>query len=208
MSEEKKEKDVLNGEAPAEATGQDGAAAQAPTAEQIAEIQKKAAERDDFLDKLQRTRADYLNYQKRAKKDREQAAEFAVQDLIVQLAPLITDLERAVQSGEQSRDLTAFFEGVKILSGQFHKILSDNGVARIETTGKRFDPAYHEAVMQQETTEHPEHTIIAELRSGYTMNGRTIVPARVSVAKAPKTTEPPEEDAESIKEGEDEGADV
>ncbi|NOZ22326.1 MAG: nucleotide exchange factor GrpE [Planctomycetes bacterium] len=160
----------------------------------IAELQKKADERDDFLDKLQRTRADYLNFQKRVKKDRKQASEFAVQDFVTQLVPLINDLDRAVQAGEESHNMDAFFEGVKLLRTQLYKVLEDNGIKPIECVGRSFDPAYHEAMTQQETDEYPDNTVIAELQRGFTMSGRTIVPARVIVAKAPKQkTDPAEE---------------
>ncbi|MEW6357304.1 MAG: nucleotide exchange factor GrpE [Planctomycetota bacterium] len=165
----------------------------------IADLQKKAEERDDFLDKLQRTRADYLNYQKRVKKDRDQAAEFAVQDFLAQLIPLINDLERAVQSGEENHNMDAFFEGVKLLRTRLYKVLEDNGIKPIECVGRPFDPAYHEAITHQETSEHPSNTVIAELQRGFTMNGRTVVPARVIVAKAPappSAAKPAEEKAQ------------
>jgi len=164
------------------------------TSGDVAELQKKADERDDFLDKLQRTRADYLNYQKRTKKDREQASEFAVQDFVTQLVPLINDLERAIQAGEETHNTEAFFEGVKLLRTQIYKVLEDNGIQPIECVGQPFDPAYHEAMTQQETDEQPENTVIAELQRGFTMNGRTIVPARVIVAKAPAQEAGPAEE--------------
>jgi len=182
MSEEDREDQIEESGADAELTP-----------DQLAEIQQKAAERDDFLDKLQRTRADYLNYQKRAKKDREQVGEFAVQGFVSQLAPLINDLDRAIQAGEESHDLSAFFEGMKLLHTQLYKILAENGIEPIETVGSPFDPAYHEAMMQQESDEHPENHVVAELQRGFTMNGRTIVPARVAVAVAPARPDAAEE---------------
>lgn len=194
MSEEDKEQPQ---EAARETRAQGTGTPEVLTPEQLAEIQQKAAERDDFLDKLQRTRADYLNYQKRVKKDRDQAAEFAVQDFFAQLVPMINSLDRAIQTGEQSHDLNAFFEGIKLLQAQLHKILSDYGIERMETVGKSFDPAYHEAMRRQETTEHPQNTIMEELQPGFTMNGRTIVPARVAVAMPPPGEPTPDQSAET-----------
>jgi len=65
--------------------------------------------------------------------------------------------------------------------------LKQHGVTPLEAMGKKFDPQYHEALLQVETAEHPEDTVIEELQKGYMANNRVLRTAKVKVAKAPET---------------------
>ena len=65
------------------------------------------------------------------------------------------------------------------------EFLKQKGVEEIGAEGKPFNPHEHEAMMQEETEEHPEDHVIQELQKGYTLNGRVIRPSKVKVSKQP-----------------------
>ena len=71
----------------------------------------------------------------------------------------------------------------------FHKF----NVKPIESIGEFFDPSFHQAVMQEETEDHPENTVIKELQKGYIMHDRLVRPAMVIVSSAKSENEPEDE---------------
>ncbi|KKM89771.1 hypothetical protein LCGC14_1245240, partial [marine sediment metagenome] len=95
---------------------------------EVDELRKKAEESDSFLDKLLRTRAELLNYQKRMRKEHESTAQYAIQDLILDLLPEFDNFERAAKLAENSKDINKFVEGVKLIEDQLFKVLEKHGV--------------------------------------------------------------------------------
>ncbi len=150
---------------------------------EVDELRKKAEESDSFLDKLLRTRAELLNYQKRMRKEHETSAQYAIQDLILDLLPEFDNFERATKLAENSKDIDKFVEGVKLIEDQLFKVLEKYGVKAIETLGKPFDPNLHEAVAEEENNEHSHHTVIEELQRGFLLKERVVRPSKVKVSK-------------------------
>jgi molecular chaperone GrpE len=68
---------------------------------------------------------------------------------------------------------------------QLRQVFSDSGVDAVDAVGLPFDPAIHEAVSQQETTDVPEGQVVQQLRKGYRFKDRLLRPATVVVAKKP-----------------------
>ena len=175
--------------APAGAAGTESA--DAPT---LAELKKKAAERDEYLDLLQRTRAEYLNYIKRAQKDRADTVKYGVQEFAAKVVAVMDDFARAIVSAEKTQDFAKFFEGVKLIETQFQKVLTEAGITPIETVGKPFDPAQHEALMQEEKADVPDGTVLEEFERGFMLNDRVLRAAKVKVSRRPaETAQPPAE---------------
>jgi molecular chaperone GrpE len=94
--------------------------------------------------------------------------------------------QTAAQSAQGDK-LAALQTGVAMLQAQFKGFISEAGVEEVEAAGKPFDPAVHEAVSQQETTEVPEGRVLQQLRKGYKLRDRLLRPATVIVAKHPET---------------------
>ncbi len=161
-------------------------------------LKKKAAERDEYLDLLQRTRAEYLNYIKRAQKDRADTIRYAVQDFAAKVVTVMDDFGRAIASAEKTQDFQKFFEGVKLIETQFQKVLADAGITPVEAVGKPFDPALHEALMQEDRADVPEGTVLEEFERGFMLNDRVLRAAKVKVARKPAKAE---EQAEAPKDG-------
>ncbi|MFH1846946.1 MAG: nucleotide exchange factor GrpE [Candidatus Omnitrophota bacterium] len=150
---------------------------------ELEEIRKKAEERDEYYNKWLNVHAEYDNTRKRMEKDKVNFARFANESLIFQLFPIVDNFDMAFAAMEKAEDKDAVMNGIRLVQKEFHKILEDNGVKKIETGGKQFDHNVHEAVFAETTSEHPDGLILEEIRAGYMLNERLLRPAQVKVAK-------------------------
>ena len=138
----------------------------------------------DGYDKMLRNQADLENTRKRLDKEKQEFIKFANEGLILDLLNVLDDLERTVdlaQSGKE--ELSAFVKGIEMILAHLYEMLKNHGVKPIEAEGKIFDPNFHEALMQVENKELPEHTIIEVLQKGYLIHGRVLRTAKVKVSK-------------------------
>ena len=146
--------------------------------------------------RLQRLGADYQNYQKRMQKQLEQAGQFAREDIVKTLIPILDNFEHALEKGTETDDPQALLQGMKIVYDQLMGDLVKNGMLRIEVLpGDPFDPSFHEAMLREESDSQPENTIIREFARGYKMNDRVLRPAKVSVARPPVAPAPDNTDS-------------
>ncbi|MCK5272571.1 MAG: nucleotide exchange factor GrpE [Sedimentisphaerales bacterium] len=154
-------------------------------------------EMGELTRRFQRLGADYQNYQKRAEKQIEQAAGLARENLVKSLLPVLDNFEHTLDSLEtpgESQDITTILKGVRIVYDHLMSDMETAGLERIQVKqGESFDPTLHEAMLQEESDEFENNTIIRELIPGYMMNGRTLRPTRVSVAKSPAAPTVPED---------------
>lgn len=150
---------------------------------ELESLQKKASERDEYYNKWLKVHADYENTLKRIESEKTNHIKFANEDIISKLFPIVDNFDMAIAAMEKAEDKAAVMQGIGLVQKEFHKILEENGVERIETKGKQFDPHFHEAVFAVETEEYPDGAIIEEIRPGYMLNKRLLRPAQVKVAK-------------------------
>ena len=138
----------------------------------------------EYWDKILRMQADLDNTRKRLEREKQDFLKFANEGIILELLNILDDLERAVGLAESKhQDLPAFLKGVEMILAHLYEMLKEYGVRPIQTQGKIFDPHYHEAMMQAEDKDLPEHTIVEELQKGYLLNDRVIRTAKVKVSK-------------------------
>jgi molecular chaperone GrpE len=158
-----------------------------------AELQKQLSEKtqeaEEHYSRLLRLAADMENLRKRQDKERADLLLYANENLIKELLPVVDNLERALEHGRQSEAPDAMLEGIDLVYQGFLKALAKFGVTPLNSVGQQFDPAFHNAVMQEETTEVPDCTITKELQKGYLMNQRLLRPAMVVVARNNQDTE-------------------
>ena len=170
-----------------------GAAPAAPVAvaaltpEQIEELKTRAARADENWDRLLRTTADFENFKKRAARERIETAQSAAAALVEKLLPVLDHFEMAQAAAQNAGDdkLTPLQSGVAMIQQQLKTVLAETGLEEIDAAGKPFDPALHEAVSQQESSEIPEGHVLQQLRKGYKFRERLLRPATVVVAKKP-----------------------
>jgi len=147
------------------------------------ELEGRAAERDECYNKWLKVHAEYENTRRRMEKEKAEHRKFANEDIIAQLFPIVDNFDMALAAMENAKDKAAVMDGIKLVQKEFHKVLEERGVEKIETEGKEFDPNFHEAVFAEPTKDHPDGVILEEVRAGYTLNGRLLRPAQVKVAK-------------------------
>jgi molecular chaperone GrpE len=155
-------------------------------------LEQAVAEISRMKENWLRTAADFDNFRKRSRRELEDARRGGREDLLRALLPVFDNLGRAIQSAARSTDVKAMTEGLSMIDRQFADALGREGIGRVPTIGRAFDPTMHDAIQQVETDEHPPGTVLAEVQPGYTQGDRLIRAAMVVVAKA-KATSPPEE---------------
>lgn len=149
-------------------------------------LKEEADKAKDYWDRILRLQADFDNSRKRLEREKQEFVKFANEGIITELLNVMDDLERTVELAQsQHQDLSAFLKGVEMILAHLYETLKDYGVKPIESEGKIFDPHYHEALMQVQDKDKPEHTIIEELQKGYLLNDRVIRTAKVKVSKKP-----------------------
>jgi molecular chaperone GrpE len=147
--------------------------------EKIAELEIQLAE---TRDQLLRKAADFENFRKRMNQEKQSSIDFANQNLLLDIIPIIDDFERAITAGETSNDMAAFLDGVKMiekrLSGQLE---SKWGLKRFNSAGEPFDPNMHEALMMDKSPDIKEAVVQEDLIKGYMLKDRVIRAAKVKV---------------------------
>ena len=131
-----------------------------------------------------RLAADFDNYRKRQEQEREALLKYGAENALKKLIEVLDNFERGEKALENVEDCAKCKESFNLVHKQVVESLSKLGLETIEAEGKTFDPNFHEAVMQTPTSEHPEHTIIAELQKGYKLGDKVLRPTLVNVATA------------------------
>jgi molecular chaperone GrpE len=152
---------------------------------QLAEKERENQELKEKNDQLLRHVADMENFKKRLEKERADLKEFANESLIKELLPVVDNLELALDHGRQQESGSALLEGVENVLKGFLQVMTKFGVTPIQAQGEKFDPAFHNAVMQQEDDAVEDQTILRELQKGYLLKNRLLRPAMVVVARKP-----------------------
>ncbi len=171
-------------------------------------IQSLEKEVEEFKDKLLRKAAEFENYKRRSENDQLNLLKYTGELLIIKLLPVIDDLERSLMHIDNAKESSPISEGIKLVYDKLMKILSEQGVKKIEAVGLPFDVEYHEALLQRQDDTAPAHTVLEELEKGYIYKDKVIRHAKVIVSEdssqpAYKTDKPAEENSENNSVSED-----
>ena len=161
--DEKKEKETERTEKPLEA--------------QLAEEREKA---QSYLASWQRAAADYQNFKRRVDQEREELARLSNAALIINLLPIVDDLERALENVDARLAGLTWLDGVRLIHRKFQALLEMSGVTEIAADSEAFDPNVHEAVM---FGDGEDGKVIGVVQKGYKLGGRVLRPAMVVVGK-------------------------
>jgi molecular chaperone GrpE len=154
----------------------------------IAELEAEVAE---LRDRWMRAEAEMANVRARAKREAEEARLFAVQKFGRDVVEAAENMKRGLESIPPAAEgepelVTRLREGFEGVERSFLALLERNGIVRQDPTGASFDPNLHQAMSQQESTEHPPGTVVQAWTQAWTLNGRLLRPAMVVVSKAPE----------------------
>jgi len=144
------------------------------------ELEAKVA---DLNDQYLRKAADFENFRKRMNREKQEISDYANQNLILDLLPVIDDFERAIKSAETSKNFNSFFEGVTMIEKQLSTQLENKwGLKRFDSEGELFDPNRHEALQMVKSADVTDPTVKEDYVKGYMLKERVIRFAKVKVA--------------------------
>jgi len=150
-------------------------------------------------DKLLRTLAEMENQRRRFEKEREEAFEFGGFNFAKESLLLIDNIDRAIESFKndeklkKNSDLDKVIDGIEIVKKDLISIFKKNGIEHINCINKKFDPNYHQAMLEIEDPNKETGIVVQEIQKGYMMKDRLLRPSLVGVTKkkeekADKTT--------------------
>ena len=140
-------------------------------------------EREAIEDKYLRTHAEFENARRRIEKEKIDFLKYANEGIILELLPILDNLEIAERHIKEAKDFKAVQEGVDMIQMQIQKFVKDIGLERVKAVGEKFDPHLHEAIEVDQETDKEDNLIVGELKAGYKLNGRLLRPAMVKIVK-------------------------
>jgi molecular chaperone GrpE len=150
----------------------------------VAALRASMAEHEEVFGRLQRLAADFSNFQRRAATNEREARLHATAGVIQNVLPVMDQFDLALGQDTTKVSAEQIAGGVRMIRDELMRILSGFGVSMIEPKpNDEFDPAAHEAMLQQPSTEVEPGRIVAALGVGYRMGDRVIRPAKVAVAR-------------------------
>ncbi|HXF49707.1 MAG TPA: nucleotide exchange factor GrpE [Verrucomicrobiae bacterium] len=198
MSEEKKKTEqqpeaVPQEPAPSETESEEAEAMVAEAETKAAELSSKMKELED---RYLRLAAEFDNFRKRTARDFQSVVKTANERLILELLDMRDNFERALSNSAGNAE--GFRKGIELIAGQLDGVLKKEGVEELKVDGQPFDPSTSEAIAHLES-ERPEGEVLQVLSKGYSLGGKVVRPARVTVSKGKAQTESAEE-ANDVKE--------
>jgi molecular chaperone GrpE len=168
----------------------------------LTELEACKKQAEEYLNGWKRAKADYLNLKKENEAASAELAQFVAAGMLMKFLPVYDGLKRACQktpstsSGNNSlspgsfdaaqdklRAVEGWMEGIVNIKKQFEDLFKSFGIEEIKTTGEKFNPEFHEAVSREKKEGVESDIILEEVSGGYTMNGKTIIAAKVIVSQ-------------------------
>ncbi|MBO42011.1 MAG: nucleotide exchange factor GrpE [Pelagibacteraceae bacterium] len=140
-------------------------------------------------EKLLRTLAEMENQRRRFEKEREEAFEFGGFNFARESLSLIDNIDRAIESFKNDEkmkkytDLHKIIDGIEIVKKDLISIFKKNGIDPINCINEKFDPNFHQAMLEIENSNKEPGTVVQEIQKGYMMKNRLLRPSLVGVAK-------------------------
>ncbi len=152
-------------------------------------LEQETQQRETISAQAKRLAADFENFRRRSEAQQEEVKTNVKREILSEILPIVDNLERARSQIKPETDgemnIHKSYQGVY---KQLVEVMKELGVAKMRPEGEQFDPYYHEAMMREATEEHPEGTVIEELRAGYLLDDTVLRHAMVKVAAPPENT--------------------
>lgn len=144
------------------------------------EIKEKDEKLDGAIDTLKRLQAEFDNYGKRVEKENGDFRKYVKAELIKKLLPTLDSFELALRNHQ---DKEKFMKGMEMIYAQLFQVLEDEGLRKIDSLGKKFDPYFHEVLMTECDKKKKDDEITEELQKGYMLNEKVMRYSKVKVNK-------------------------
>lgn len=141
------------------------------------ELEALRTKLEEYVELSKRLRADLVNYQDRVRREKQSWTRQALDDFFRDFIPAM-DIFTWARFEEPT-----LMESLRLMEREFMRVLAKQEVVPIETKGKTFDPAFHEAVAYEEREEGPNGAIIEEVRRGWAIQGHVLRPATVRILR-------------------------
>lgn len=145
-------------------------------------------EKAELQDRILRVQAEMENMRRRKDREQQDSLRFANQPLLVDLLPVIDNIERAIDAAEQSKDGGGLLQGFKMVHQMLMAAIEKHHCTRVPAAGENFDPTMHEALLQTPSQDVPAGKVTHVNQHGYQLNGRVIRPAQVIVSSGPPSS--------------------
>ncbi|MCG7383195.1 nucleotide exchange factor GrpE [Paenibacillus sp. ACRRY] len=146
------------------------------------ELARLKAEVEETQQRFVRAQADFDNFRRRTQKEKEELAKYASMKLVTELVPVIDNFERAMATVPEGTESESFSKGIQMIFRQLETVLNNEGLTAMDTVGQPFNPEFHQAIMQVESDEYEEGTVVEEVQKGYMLKDKVLRPAMVKVS--------------------------
>ena len=152
----------------------------------------KAEEAKNLNDKYLRLAAEFDNYKRLIQRDQRDQIRFGNEPLLKELLPVVDNLERAIKASREGGSSDVLIQGVELTLKQLTGALTKFHVTAMDSIGKPFDPATHQAVTSVPSGKVPEQHVVDEFQRGYLLHDRILRAAMVSVSTGQAQDSAPE----------------
>ena len=161
-------------------------------AEKVTELKKEDSPEEKIKiiqEKLLRTMAEMENQRRRFEKEKKEAFEFGGFNFAGESLSLLDNIDRAITSFKNdenlknNKGLNKVIDGIEIVKKDLVSIFKKNGIEPIECINKKFDPNFHQAMLELEDNTKEPGTVVQEIQKGYMMKNRLLRPSLVGVTK-------------------------
>ena len=149
-------------------------------------IEQKLKETED---KLLRSLAEIENQRRRFEKEIKEAIDFGGFSFAKESLALLDNLQRAKKSIQDDEKLKKsegydnYLKNIEIIENDIVSIFKKNKITKIDALNKKFDPNFHQAMLELEDEKADPGTIIQEIQSGYMYGERLLRPSMVGISK-------------------------
>ena len=154
-------------------------------------LAEEKAKAENYLANWQRAQADFINYRRRSEQEKEEIIRFANSALVLNLLPVLDDLERAFAAVPPNLAELGWLDGIRLIERKLRASLEAQGISPIQALGEPFDPRFHEAVRQDKGK---DGIVIEEMQKGYQFHDKVIRPSKVVVGNGEGEEEDEDED--------------
>ena len=159
--------------------------------DQKEEIKEKNIEErlKESEEKLLRSLAEIENQRRRFEKEKKEAFEFGAFNFAGEALSLIDNIDRAIisfkndESLKDNKDLEKIIDGIEIVKKDLISTFKKNGIEAIDCLNKKFDPNFHQAMLEIESSDKEPGLVVQEIQKGYMMKDRLLRPSLVGVSK-------------------------
>ena len=148
------------------------------------EVTQLRSELKEAQERILRSQAELENYRRRMRREVQEEKRYATQPLLTDLVPVVDNIERAIESAQQTSDSSSLLEGVRMVAEQLISVLEKHNCPRIAALGETFDPSVHQAIGQQPSDDYEPGKVMLVACHGYQLHDRVIRPSQVIVSQS------------------------